>query len=208
MSILDTIKAARTARPFGQFRQAACVSTWGGKTGCGQTSVQSIIFAFKRVLPSHDAISRVIGYWRPASMVGTSAEQLAKGLGRWRLSYRARYGASLAALRALTAKGPVILVVWYPRYPNWKAYRGRLRPAPWAEPLGHAGANQFPKPAIRHWVVFSGVETGMALVTPEPNHSSPARPENVAYDRISLAALEAAYVAGGRIAVVPTRSVA
>jgi hypothetical protein len=208
MSILSTFEAARASHPFGQFGQGACASTWGGKTGCGQTSVQSLILAFKRVLPTHDAISRIIGYWRPPGLTGTSAEQLAKGLGAWHLSYRAQYGASLLSLRALTAKGPVILVVWYPRYPNWKGYRGHPTPAPWAEPAGHAGANQFgPKPAIRHWVVFAGIEAGLAVVA-EPNHASGARPEKVAYDRISLAALEAAYIAGGKIAVIPTRSVA
>jgi hypothetical protein len=94
-----------------------------------------------------------------------------------------------------------------PRYPTWHGapYHGT---SPWSLPWGASGANQLhPKPAIRHWVVLMGTEGGDAIVM-EPNHHSPARPEKVAYDRISLAALNAAYLAGGRIAVVPTRSVA
>lgn len=208
MSLLATLKAARVRRPFGQFGQAADTSTWGGATGCGQTTCQSIIYAFKHAMPTHDQLSRLMGYWRPANRVGTSAEQLAKALGHWRLSYRAAYGQSLTQLRAVArSKGPVAIVVHYPEYPNWSRYHGVTRPHPWAAPENRAGANQFPKPGILHWILLAGEETG-ALVTVEPNHDSPARPENVAYDRVSVAALELAYNRGGRIAVVPTRSVA
>lgn len=213
MSILATFVAARQRRPLGQFGQPGSVATFGGKTACGPTSAQSLLFAFKRILPSLDALARIMGYWRPPRMGGTSAEANAKALNHFHLSYRAAYSQSILQLRALTGKGPVMMVVAYVRYPNWRGYHGRPRPGPLAQPFGHAGANQFPKPAILHWVVFAGIQkggpyNGLAVVF-EPNHGSPARPEKVAVDYITLADLNRAYLAAGsRIAVVPNRAVA
>lgn len=211
MGTLATIVAARTRRPRGQFGQPSSVGTFGGATACGPTSVQSIVYAFRKVMPTLDAIARAMGYWRPADRRGTTAEQNAKALAKWRLSYRARYGAGIAELAALTRKGPVMLVVRYPKYPAWRGYRGVARPTPWAKPYGKAGANQFPRPDILHWVVWCGTMktgpyAGLEAVV-EPNHDSPARPENVAVDYITRAALSAAYRATPKaIAVVPLRS--
>jgi hypothetical protein len=205
--------AARVRHPFGQFGQGHDASTWDGATGCGPTCVQSILYAFKRVMPTHDAIARVMGYWRPPRRTGTSAEMNAKALNHWRLSYRAAYDLSYIQLRALMGKGPVMIVVRYTHWPNWQHYNDRVRGTPWAKPYGHAGANQFPKPNILHWIVVAGVMASGPyrglVATFEPNHDSPARPENVAIDYVSPAALEHAYrAAGKRIAIVPNHAVA
>lgn len=221
MSLLSTYLGSRAQHPTGQFGQTNDVSTWDGKTGCGQTSVQTILRAFRSVTPTHDELSKLMGYWRPANLAGTSAEQLAKALGHWiyysvlgvrRRGYKAAYGLSLADLRAATAKGPVILVVKYRLYPTWKGYKGVARPAPYAAPLGKAGRNQFPSPDILHWVVLAGTMAGGTyagkLAVMEPNHRSGARPEAVPIDYIALVDLDRAYRAGGLIAVIPTRSIA
>jgi hypothetical protein len=214
MIVRDRFVAWRKAHPLGQFGQPHSVATFNGKTACGPTSVQSIIGAVRGgPLPTLDAICRTIGYYRPKSKVGTTAEQLAKALGHWRLSYRARYGASLSELRSASHQGPVVIVVDYPTYPNWQRYGGTARPTPWAKPWGKAGANQFPKPRIKHWVVLAGGALTEGpykglLAVMEPNHRSASRPQKVAIDYVSPASLEAAYNAGGKIAVVPTRSVA
>jgi hypothetical protein len=213
VSARDVFIAFRAKHPLGQFGQAHSVATFNGSTACGPTSSQSIIGAIKRVIPTLDAICRVMGYWRPADRRGTSAEQNAKALGKWHLSYRAAYGLSLLQLRALAHKGPVMLVVQYHVYPGWKGYRGHPRPTPWSQPYGKSGANQYPLPRFLHWVVLAGPAMTVGpykglLPVMEPNHDSPARPENVVIDYITPAALEAAYgAAGKRIAVVPNRSV-
>lgn len=212
MTRLALYIARRVRNAFGQFNQANDVSTWDGATGCGQTSVQTVLAAFRNVVPTHDAISRVIGYWRPASRVGTSAEQLAKGLAHWGLHYDATYGASFASLLSwASTRGPVLVCVDYATYPVWRLYHGRVSPPPYAQPSGKAGRNQFGT-TFTHWVVIAGVVTdgpyAGAVAVMEPNHDSPARRENVVIDYVQPNDLKAAIAAAfpRTVAVVPSHA--
>lgn len=207
---------ARKADPFGQFGQGHDVSTWNGITGCGQTSVQAVIdIATGGRHPTHDEISKVIGYWRPPRMTGTSGPQLAKALQHWGLPYKAVQNLGFAELVKRMALGPVLFVVWYPKWPNWSQYAGRNRPRPWAEPLNRAGRNQFAGGLIEHWVTGFGRDAAHPgirdLAVMEPNHNSPARPQKVAVDWVAVGDANAAYresirhVLNNLTAVVPTR---
>jgi hypothetical protein len=207
--------AARKRRPVGQFGQVGDVSTWNGATGCGQTCVQTVIYAIKGVMPTHDQVSKAAGYWRPRNQRGTSAEMLAKALNHWLGAgkYKAVYGLSTAQLIAFSrSRGPVLVSVRYPRYPNWRAYRGARPAVPYALPLGHAGRNQF-YGNFTHWTVIAGVSGAPYAGYPgvmEPNHRSPARPEAVVLDYVKAADLNRAVLAAfpRTIAVIPTRVIA
>lgn len=214
MTRLAIYLARRTRNDFGQFGQANDVSTWDGATGCGPTGVQTILAAFRNVVPTHDAISRVIGYWRPRSRIGTSAEQLAKALGHWGLSYDATYGAAFAQLVGWAdSRGPVLVCVDYRTYPVWRLYHRRVSPPPYAQPSGKAGRNQFGT-TFTHWVVIAGTVTdgpyAGAIAVMEPNHDSPARPENVVIDYVQPNDLKAAIAAAfpRTVAVVPSHALA
>lgn len=213
MTALDVYLARRKRNPFGQFGQGHDVSSWDGATGCGHTSVQTVIAAFKGLIPTHDAISKVAGYWRPKSRIGTSAEQLEKALRHWSLAYDATYGATFETLlKWANERGPVLACVKYSRYPAWRLYRHRSTTAPYAQPAGHAGRNQFGVD-FAHWVVIVGtMKAGPFagwIAVMEPNHDSPARPERVVIDYVRPGDLKAAVNAAfaKTIAVVPSRSI-
>lgn len=215
-ALADALEA-RKADPFGQFGQAHDRSTWEGVTGCGQTCVQAVLDIAKNgVHPTHDAISLAMKpqYWRPGNRGGTSGPQLASALRSFGMPYKAVSGISFADLMAKMKLGPVLFVVWYPEWPNWQSYAGRTRPTPWAEPLRHAGRNQFDGGLIEHWVLGLGRDLKRAstrnLAVMEPNHNSPARPQKVALDWVNPVHARAAYMASVKHglnnlqAVIPT----
>jgi len=222
-ALLDKALASRVKRPSGQFGQSADGSTDNGSLGCTHTIWQWIIWAYKGKWYSHDTISKLSGYpygggSRNRGMNVDEAKRLIRATG-----IPFVYKNSLTATQLLQASnvGPCMFAMRYGSWPNWYNYAGRSRPKPWARPLGKAGRNQF--------VGFTGSHAGALLgyvrVTSagkfvrndcfvfEPNHNSPARPQNVAYDVVTGGELSNAYNAvktmlgwSVTMAFVPTKS--
>ena len=101
-------------------------------------------------------------------------------------------------------------------------YFGVNRPTPYARPAGKAGRNQFTGFFGSHAVALMGYQrivssTGAFVrndaYVMEPNHDSPARPENVPFDIVTQTDLDRSYREvvtmlgwSATIALVPTKA--
>lgn len=198
--LLDKLLEARRRHPFGQFGTTDDECTANGARGCTHAVWRYIAFVYKGKWYSHDQLSRLSGYPCGATrgMRISESQQLVKALG---LPYV--YKANLSSTALLTASniGPVLFGIRYGSWPNWKDYHGKSVPSPYARPLGKAGRNQFTGFFGAHAVGLLGylrVPTTGTFVRNdcycfEPNHDSPARPENVAYDVVTQSQLYKAF---------------
>lgn len=189
--------AARRAYPFGQFGQRNDARTNNGATGCTDTCIQFLALLFTRRWYTHDQIRGAARNGTPAKGLSyPQVDHLGKTLLRgW---YRVVLGLSADAILAIVrTKGPVMVGEMYSDHPEWRGYRyggvtasGRRNGFAW--PWGKAGRTQISGFVGRHAVVFIAVapipEWGrrLGVYVMEPNHGSPARPEKVAYDVISI----------------------
>ena len=195
--ILDRALALRRSNPFGQFGQSGDVSTYNGATGCGHTVWQFIIKFWLNRWLTHDDISRLAGYPWPVlnpNRRGLRPSESEKLIYKLKLPYRFVWNPTLSELLQASNWGPVLWPHWYGVYPNWKDYHGQTPPSPYARPLRHAGRNQFKNFFAGHASCELGYlpilgTTGKIIRYDvwnfEPNHDSPVRPENVAYDIIT-----------------------
>lgn len=192
---LDKLLEARRRHPFGQFGTTDDESTQNGALGCTHTIWRFIIFAYTGRWYTHDQISKLAGYpYQGGSthrgMRVSESQRLCSAL---HLPYVYRGNLDDSSVLRASNVGPVLLGVRYGSWPNWRGYHHQTVPAPWARPLDKAGRNQFTGFFGSHAVGFLGylrVPTAGTFVrndcyVMEPNHDSPARPENVPYDIVT-----------------------
>lgn len=221
VTLREKLLRARRLRPFGQFGTTDDECTDNGALGCTHTVWRFIAFIYTGKWYSHDQLSRLSGYpcgggpENRGMRIG-EAQQLCRAL---KLPYVYRANLTSSQLLNFTGNGPVVFAMLYGKWPAWKGYKGIFRKGPWARPYGAAGRNQF------NW---SGSHAALLLgykriirdhkfvrndcYVLEPNHDSPARPENVPYDVVTQTQLNVAYRATvtdlhwtSTMAFVPTR---
>lgn len=201
--LLDKLLECRRRHPYGQFGTTDDESTDNGSIGCTHASWRFIIFVYTGKWLSHDQISKAAGF--PFGGGSTNrgmrieeGQQLARVL---KLPYTYRPNMSTADVLRASNTGPVLFAMRYGSYPNWKDYRGRSVPSPFARPLGKAGRNQFTGFFGSHAADLLGFlrvpATGTFVRNDcyvyEPNHDSPARPEKVAFDVITQGQFKKCY---------------
>ena len=201
--LLDKLLESRRRHPFGQFGTTDDECTDNGAIGCTHTCWRYIAFVYKGKWYSHDQLSKLSGF--PCGGGSTSrgmrvseSQQLCKALGL-PLAFKGSLTSTQLLMAANT--GPVLFAMRYGSWPNWQGYKGVARPSPYARPLGHAGRNQFTGFFGSHAGVLMGylrVPSSGTFVrndcyVMEPNHNSPARPENVAYDVVTQTQLYKAF---------------
>jgi hypothetical protein len=202
--LLAKLAECRRRHPFGQFGTTDDECTDNGALGCTQTVWRFIAFVYKGKWYSHDQLSKMSGYpcgggSTNRGMYVSESIALVKALGLPMV-----YKANLTSSQLLVASkiGPVLFATRYGSWPNWAHYRGVTRPRPWARPYDKAGRNQFTGFVGSHANCLLGYQrittTAGTFVRNdafvfEPNHDSPARPENVAYDVVTQSQLDLAY---------------
>lgn len=220
---LDKVLASRSRHPSGQFGTADDECTDNGALGCTHADWRWIAWAYTGKWRSHDALSDLAGYPCGGGSANrglrvSESQRLVRALG---LPYV--YKANLTSSQLLTASrlGPVLFGIRYGDWPNWAHYGNVTRPKPWARPLDAAGRNQFAGFFGGHACVLLGYRR---IVTAgrferndcyvmEPNHNSPARPQNVPYDIVTQTRLNNAYQAtrtrlgwSATMAFIPSRA--
>lgn len=220
---LDKLLASRVAHPFGQFGTTDDESTDNGALGCTHTVWRFIAHAYTGKWYSHDQISKLAGYpfSGGATNRGMRVSESQRLIAALKLPYVYRGGLTSSQLLVASNKGPCMFSIRYGNWPNWQNYHGAARPAPYARPLRKAGRNQFSGFFGSHACCLLGytrVMNGATFVrndayVMEPNHDSPARPENVPYDVVTQTQLNAAYRAvvsvlhwSNTVAFVPSRA--
>jgi hypothetical protein len=224
LTLLGKLQEARRRHPFGQFGTADDECTDNGALGCTHTVWRFIIWCYKGKWYSHDQITKLSGYpcgggSTNRGMRVSEAQRLIKALG---LPYVYKNSLTSSQLLQASKLGPVMFAIRYGDWPNWAHYDGRTRPRPWARPTDKAGRNQFTgftgshACALLGYVRISttkGVFVRNDCVVFEPNHDSPSRPENVAYDIVTQTDLNRAYQAvktklgwSVNLAFVPTKA--
>jgi hypothetical protein len=223
-TMLDRLKESRRRHPFGQFGSADDECTDNGSLGCTHTVWRFIAWAYKGRWYSHDQLSKLSGYpcgggSTNRGMRVSESQALCRALGL-PLVYKGNLSSS-DLLRA-SRIGPCMFAIRYGDWPNWAHYGGVTRPRPWARPTDKAGRNQFSGFTGGHACALLGyvaVRTSSGTFVRndayvfEPNHDSPARPENVAFDIVTQTQLNAAYRAvvtklgwSATMAFVPSRA--
>jgi hypothetical protein len=206
LTLLGKLKESRRRHPFGQFGTADDECSDNGASGCTHAVWRYIAWCYKGKWYSHDQLSRLSGYpcgGGPTNrgMRISESQKLCAAL-KLPLIYRADL--TSAQLLKASKLGPVLFGVRYGNWPNWAHYGGQTRPRPWARPLDKAGRSQFTGFTGGHAVCllgYSRISTSKGTFVRndcyvmEPNHDSPARPENVAFDIVTQSQLNAAYKA-------------
>lgn len=193
-------KAIKTRRawPIQQFGQANDYYTFGGATGCTQTSLQFLIYLWKGTKVSQDAISRVAKYPLPGSNPnrrGLRPTEVMRVVTHYGLPYKVAYGMAALDVAHESKEAPVGFGHVYGWWPEWKGfhYAGTTsdgKPNGYATPTGKAGRTQLK--GFNNGAHF-GVLLGYApdpdapdvYYAWEPNHASASRPEKPPYDRMT-----------------------
>lgn len=222
-TMLEKCAASRRKRPTGQFGTADDECTDGGALGCTHCIWAFIAWCYKGKRYTHDQLTKYSGYpcgggSTNRGMKISESQALCRALGL-PLVYKANLSSS-ELLRA-SKVGPVLFAMRYGDWPNWAHYKGVTRPKPWARPLDDCGRNQFAGFFGGHAGCLIGYRrresAGKFLRNDcwvvEPNHDSPARPQNVPYDVVTQTQLNNAYIAtktklrwSSTMAFIPTRS--
>jgi hypothetical protein len=206
MTLLDKLRESRRRHPFAQFGTSDDECTDNGSLGCTHAVWRFIAWTYKGRWYSHDQLSKLAGYpcggtSSNRGMRVSESQHLCKALG---LPLVFKGHLSSSELLHASKLGPCMFAMRYGDWPNWAHYDGRTRPRPWARPTDHAGRNQFTGFTGSHAGALLGykrIETTKGTFVRndayvfEPNHDSPARPENVAYDIVTQTQLNAAYKA-------------
>lgn len=220
---LERAQASRRKHPFGQFGTTDDECSDNGALGCTHAAWRFLAWAYTGRWYSHDQLSSKAGYpcgggEANRGMRISESQRLARNLG-----IPLVYKANLSSSQLLVASrvGPVLLGIRYGNWPNWAHYKGVTRPKPWARPLDAAGRNQFAGFFGGHAVVLLGyrriADDGKFVRNDcyvfEPNHDSPARPQNVPYDVVTQTQLNNAYQAtrtalrwSSTMAFIPSRA--
>lgn len=196
-SLASRALAIRRAFPFGQFGQANDARTNNGATGCTDTCLQFLALLLLRRWHTHDQIRGAARNLTP--LKGLSYPQVDYWLREIaKLPYKVQTGLSAdTILGYVRNRGPVLVGEIYPDHPEWQGYRyfgvtanGRRNGYSW--PRRASGKTQLGSSYFRHAIVFIAVAPipawggQLGVYVMEPNHGSPARPEKVAYDVITI----------------------
>lgn len=221
-SVQSTALAMRRAHPFGQFGQPNDASSNNGATGCNDTVFQFLVLLIQGRWLTHDWIRAKIGHRNP--LRGLTYGEASAFVQALNLGYRVTLRLSPdQILSFVRARGPVMVGEMYPDHPEWQGYRYRGRTATgrrngFSWPRRKSGATQLGSTYFRHAVLLIGIAPipawggQLGCYVMEPNHNSPARPEDVAYDILTLTQVRTLidrYGAtnGGSYAIHPTRVV-
>lgn len=187
-SVLSRAIALRKANPFGQFGQSNDSLSNNGATGCTDTVLQFILKLVKNGWQTHNQIRQKVGHRNP--LTGLNSSEVGAWFRAMGLPYTVKFNLTVDQMLALSrSRGPVFIAEMYSAHPHWHGYRGATgRPNGYAHPSGAAGRNQFTWGG-RHAILLLGYTSSSAVYVMEPNHNSPARPQKVAYDVISVAQL-------------------
>jgi hypothetical protein len=214
MSALSRALAMRKADPYGQFGQSNDALSNNGATGCTDTVLQFLTKFVKDQWFTHDQIRRTVGHVNPKTGLNSSevgAWFRAKGL-----PYVVKFNLTADEMLSLSrTRGPLMVCEVYSHHPEWRGctYLGATadgKPNGYARPSKAAGKNQLKGFSGRHAIVLLGYTDSNNVYVMEPNHRSPARPQSVAYDIITVAqfrVLIAAYKAsnGSTYCAHPTK---
>lgn len=194
-SIGSVALAIRRAWPFHQFGQANDSRSNNGATGCTDTCLQFLALLVTGRWWTHDQLRARVGHRNPfTGLTYGEVGALAPSIG---LPYRVELGLTFAQIVSLVrTRGPVMIGELYGQHPSWRGFKyfGRLAsaaPNGFAKPLGKAGRTQL-GPTFRHAIVIvaigmlDGVQVAYLF---EPNHNSPARPEDPPYDIVTMSQL-------------------
>jgi hypothetical protein len=194
-SIGSVALAMRRAWPFHQFGQANDSRSNNGATGCTDTCLQFLALLVKGIWYTHDALRTRVGHRNPWS--GLTYGEVSALATTLNLGYRVELGLSFEQIVSLVrTRGPVMIGEMYGQHPSWRGFRyfGRLAsavPNGFAKPLGKAGRTQL-GPTFRHAIVIVAIGTlngAQVAYIFEPNHNSPARPEDPPYDVVTMSQL-------------------
>lgn len=197
-SVLSRALAHRRAHPFGQFGQANDALSNGGATGCTDTCLQFFARFVKNVAYTHNQIRMKVGHTNPKT--GLNSTEVGAWFRAVGLPYVVRFNLTVDQMLSLSrSRGPLLVAEIYGAHPVWKGYRGApTRPVNgFARPTGASGRNQF-NWSGRHAIVLLGYTDSTHVYVMEPNHDSGARPQNVAYDVITVAQFRALVAAWKR----------
>jgi hypothetical protein len=220
-SLASRALAIRRAFPFGQFGQANDTRTANGSTGCTDTVLQFLGLLLKKRWYTHDQIRGMANNRTPSK--GLSYPQVHYWLTEIaKLPYKVVLGLSAdQMITYVRIRGPVLVGEMYPDHPEWQGYRyagmtatGRRNGFAW--PRRESGKNQLGSTYFRHAVLFIAVAPipawggQLGVYVMEPNHNSPARPEDVAYDVLTINQARVlvnryAATSGKSYAAIPTR---
>jgi hypothetical protein len=216
--------ALRRTNPFQQFGQAGDMYTFGGAAGCTHTVLQYLALLWKGRWYSHDQISIMVGYPKPAyngRMRGLYPSEVRTFIYKAGLPYKVVNSMSAYDVLQKTSLGPVAFGHAYSWVPEWYSFvyngiRADGRPNGYAQPFDKAGKTQLSGFTGAHMGVVLGWDSAQSPSQPrvyiwEPNHNSPSRPENPPYDKVTSAQFRNVYESYRRVlgrslyAIVPTR---
>jgi hypothetical protein len=195
MSILSRALAHRRAHPFGQFGQSDDELSNHGATGCTDTTLQFLARLLKSVAYSHNQIRRRVGHGN--RYTGLNSNEVGAWFRSVRLPYVVKFNLTASQMLSLSrSRGPVLFGELYGWHPEWRGYtysgvKADGRPNGFARPAYKAGKNQLRGFTGRHAAVLLGYTDSDHVYVFEPNHNSSGRPENVAYDVITIAQFKA-----------------
>lgn len=208
MSILSRALDLRRAHPFGQFGQTNDYLSNNGATGCTDTCLQFLAKLIKNTWYTHDQIRRKVGHYnRSTGLTSTEVGAWFRAVG---LPYVVKFNLTADQMLSLSrSRGPLLVAEIYGWHPEWKGV-GDGRPNGFSRPLGASGRNQL-NWSGRHAIVLLGYKDSNNVYVMEPNHDSPGRPANVAYDVITMGQFRALVAAwkrsvGNTYCAYPTRA--
>jgi hypothetical protein len=215
--------SVRRQYPFQQFGTTDDESTRGGADGCTHTVLRYLSKLWLNRWYSQDQISVLAG-WSSGARPGRGLypSEVQRFCTRVGLPYQVRFGLTAFQLLELSERGPIGFGHKYDWWPEWRGYTyfGRTSdgyPNGYAGPLGRAGRTQLAGFTGAHFGILLGWDNDQAsnarrVAAWEPNHNSPSRPEDPAYDLITSHQFRVVYESYNRqlkrspYALVPVRS--
>jgi hypothetical protein len=210
----------RTDRPFQQFGQTDDESTRNGANGCTHTVLQYLALLWRGRWYSQDQVSSLAGF--PGGNRGLYPSEVQRFCDRAGIPYRVTHNLTALSVLKLSERGPVGFGHAYSHWPEWYGFRyGTIiadgRPNGYAGPLRAAGKTQLSGFTGAHFGLVLGWDPSKTVTTRrvvawEPNHDSPARPENPPYDQMTSGQFRIVYESYERVlrrtpyALVPTRN--
>lgn len=215
--------SVRRAHPLQQFGQGDDESTRNGADGCTHTVLQYLARLWLNRSYSQDQVSVLAG-WSSGARPGRGLypSEVQRFCTRVGIPYQVRFGLSAYDVLKLSDRGPVGFGHAYSHWPEWRGYtyfgvKADGYPNGYAGPLGRAGRTQLRGFTGAHFGIVLGWDPDQStssrrVVAWEPNHNSPSRPEDPAYDLITSGQLRTVYESYNRVlkrspyALVPYRS--
>jgi hypothetical protein len=187
-----------------QFGQGDDESTYNGATGCTHADLQVLIKAKTGTTYSHDEISKIAGYPWPGSNPGRRGmrwssdpdSEVMKVVRHFNLPYYPHFVDSYLTadvwqgVKNAVSRGPAMIAVRYLHQPQHRnfVYQGKKadgHPNGFALVNGKTQLSGFTGAHADLWVDYYRNTNGIWVHhVKDPNHNSPSRPENPAFDTI------------------------